>query len=98
MSATSTHAAPSEPETSAAASWVATLLPLVLIVVMFLVFLRFLRRSTARAEEGMRLARETVAELRAIRASLELAGTPRPPQQKALEREHTLSGTTTETR
>jgi hypothetical protein len=97
----STHLAPSaepQPESSTAASLIVTLLPFVLIVVMFFAFLRFMRRATARAEEAMRLSREMVSELRAIREALVSPGTakgqpPQPPQ-----REHTLSGQTLETR
>jgi hypothetical protein len=90
----STQHAPSEPEPSAAASWVVTLLPLALLVVMFFVFLRFLRSANARAEEAIRLARETVAELRGIRAALDPPGMARGPDAKPMERESTLSGQT----
>jgi hypothetical protein len=58
-------------EPSFASSVIVTFLPLVLLCAVFLVFLRFLRRANKRAEEAMKLARETVAELRAIRAAVE---------------------------
>jgi hypothetical protein len=66
--------APSESEPSFAASAVVTLLPLVFVVAMFVLFLRVLRRSAARAEESLRLSREIVGELKAIRAALERDG------------------------
>lgn len=95
----STHLAPAEPqpESSSAASLVVTFLPLIVIVVMFFAFLRLLRRSTARAEEAMRLSREMLTELRAIRAALAPPGTTRAPEAQPPQREHTLSGQTIET-
>jgi hypothetical protein len=96
----STHLAPPEPrpESSSSADWVATLLPPVLILVMFIGFVRLMRRANANSEEAMRLYREMLTELRAIREALAPASTtkgqpPQPPQ-----REHTLSGQTLETR
>ena len=97
----STHLAPSadpQPESSSTASLVVTLLPLVFIAIMFFVFMRALRRSHARAEEAMRLSREMVSELRAIRAALAPPGTTRAPDPQAPQREHTLSGQTIETK
>jgi hypothetical protein len=96
----STHLAPppeQQPEPMPVASLVITFLPFLILVVMFLAFMRVLRRSSARAEESVRLSREMVAELRAIRAALEhpsseraqRAAEPSPPQ-----RENTLSGQT----
>jgi hypothetical protein len=97
----STHLAPSadpQPESSSTASLIVTLLPLVFIVVMFFVFMRVLRRSQARAEEAMRLTREMVSELRAIRSALAPPGTTKMPEGQAPQREHTLSGQTIETK
>ena len=60
-----------EPDPSPVASLVVTFVPMLLIVGMFLLFLRVLRRTTARAEEALKLSREIVGELRAIRAAVE---------------------------
>jgi hypothetical protein len=100
VTATTHHAPPAEPqpEASSTASLVVTLLPLVFIVVMFFFFMRALRRSHARADEAMRLSREMVNELRAIRAALAPPGTTRAPDPQAPQREHTLSGQTIETK
>jgi hypothetical protein len=94
------HAPPAEPQpdSPSAASWVITLVPFVLLVVMFFAFLRFMRRAQARAEEAMRLSREMVTELRAIRAALAPPGTTKSPEPQAPQREHTLSGQTIETK
>jgi hypothetical protein len=76
---------------------VITFLPLVLLLVMFLPFMRVLRRSGARAEESLRLSREIVAELRAIRAALEHPSSERAPkaaEPSPPQRENTLSGQT----
>jgi hypothetical protein len=91
----STRLAASEPEPSPLANALATFLPLLFIAVMFLWFVRWMRRATARAEESMQLARETVAELRAIRAALEPAGRPKATEPKPTQ---TLSGQTLPTR
>jgi hypothetical protein len=73
MSAPPTTTATAQPdaEPSFVSSVIVTFLPLVLIFVVFLVFMRHLRRATARAEEAMKLYREMLAELRAIRAAVE---------------------------
>jgi hypothetical protein len=99
----STHLAPPAepappPESSPAVSLVATFLPLLFIVVMFFAFLRVVRRSNARAEESVRLSREIVNELRAIRAALAPPGTTKAPEPQSPQREHTLSGQTIETK
>jgi hypothetical protein len=83
-----------QPEPSYGASMVLTFLPLVLLVIFFFVFLRFLRRANRRAEEAMRLTREMVAELRAIRAALAPEGGTKAAEPKPPERENTLSGQT----
>ncbi len=96
-----THLAPAaqqESESPSGASLVVTLLPLVFIVVMFFAFWRVIRRSSARAEEAMRLSREMLTELRAIRAALAPPGTTKAPDPQAPQREHTLSGQTIETK
>jgi hypothetical protein len=97
----STHLAPpsdQQSDSSFAGSLIVTLLPLVFIGIMFLLFMRVLRRSQARAEEAMRLSREMVNELRAIRTALAPPGTTRAPDPQAPQREHTLSGQTIETK
>jgi hypothetical protein len=70
MNATTTSAQREE-EPSSAASMAASLIPLALIVIMFVVFMRWLRRANGRAEDCMKLYREMISELRAIRAALE---------------------------
>ena len=62
---------PPDADPSPVASLVVTFLPMLLLVGMFLLFLRLLRRTTARGEEALKLTREMVAELRAIRAAVE---------------------------
>jgi hypothetical protein len=62
---------PPDPDPSPVASLVVTFVPMLLIVGMFLLFLRVLRRTTARAEEALKLTREIVSELRAIRTAVE---------------------------
>jgi preprotein translocase subunit YajC len=74
LSSTAAQPPTTEPEPSLASSLIVTFLPLVIIFAMFLFFLRALRRSTARAEEALRLSREMVAELRGIRAAVEKGG------------------------
>jgi hypothetical protein len=65
----STTQQPSEP--SPAASVIVTLFPLALLMVMFVLFLGYLRRARTNVDESLKLAREMVSELRAIRGALE---------------------------
>jgi hypothetical protein len=87
--------ASSETEPSFAGSAFLTFFPLVLILVAFFFLLRVMRRTTARAEEALRLSREMVAELRAIRAAVERRGVAREPESPPPS---SLSGQTLPTR
>jgi hypothetical protein len=66
--------AKAEPEPSFAASAFVTFLPILLILVMIPLFFRVIRRTTSRAEEALRLYREMLGELRAIRTAVEREG------------------------
>jgi hypothetical protein len=60
---------------SLAGSLVITLLPFIILGLMFLPFFRFLRRSQRRAEDYMKLNRDMLEEVRRIRELLESKAT-----------------------